>query len=50
VRKKYNEKSFGAGAKREIMDLAPKYINLSVEKVAKITLEEMQKISDELGL
>ena len=50
IMKKYNEKSFGAGAKREIMDLAPKYINLSVEKVAKITLEEMQKISDELGL
>ena len=50
IMKKYNEKSFGAGAKREIMDLAPKYINLSVEKVAKITLEEMQKISNELGL
>ena len=50
IMKKYNEKSFGAGAKREIINLAPKYINLSVEKVAKIALEEMQKISDELGL
>lgn len=50
IMKKYKEKSFGSGAKRDIMDLAPTYLNLSVEEVAGITLAAMQKIHEKLEL
>ncbi|MBI3335740.1 MAG: HDIG domain-containing protein [Candidatus Portnoybacteria bacterium] len=50
IMKKYKEKSFGAGAKREIMNLAPEYLGISLEELARITLEAMQGISTELGL
>ena len=50
IMKKYKEKSFGAGAKRDIMNLAPKHLNISVEELADITLQAMQQIHQELGL
>lgn len=50
IMKKYKEKSFGAGAKREIMNLAPTYLGISVEELAGITLQAMQGIHEELGL
>lgn len=50
IMKKYKEKSFGAGAKREIMNLAPEYLGISVEELADITLKAMQEIHEELGL
>lgn len=48
--KKYKEKSFGAGANRDIMDLSIQYLDMSVEELARITLEAMQGIHEELGL
>ena len=50
IMKKYKEKSFGAGAKREIMNLAPEYLGINVEELTGITLETMQGIHTELGL
>ena len=50
IMKKYKEKSFGAGAKREIMDLAPAYLQISVDELAGLTLAAMQQIHEELGL
>ncbi len=50
IMKKYKEKSFGAGAKREIMNLAPEYLGMSIEELADITLKAMQGIHEELGL
>lgn len=50
IMKKYKEKSFGAGAKREIMDLAPEYLGISVQELAQITLKAMQDIHDDLAL
>jgi len=47
---KFKEKSFAAGAKREIISLAPQYLGLSLEEIFSIALSAMQKISDELGL
>lgn len=50
IMKKYKEKSFGAGAKREIINLAQEYLAISVEELAQITLEAMQGIHEKLGL
>lgn len=50
IMKKYKEKSFGAGAKREIMDLSKEYLNMPVEELAAITLTAMQEIHEDLGL
>lgn len=50
IMKKFKEKSFGAGAKREIMELSPDYLNISVEELAGITLNAMQEIHEALGL
>ena len=50
IMKKYKEKSFGAGAKREIMDLAPEYLSIPIEELAALTLSAMQEIHNELGL
>lgn len=50
IMKKYKEKSFGAGAKREIMNLAHEYLNMSVEELAQRTLVAMQAIARDLGL
>ncbi len=50
IMKKYKEKSFGAGAKREIMNLCQEYLNISVQELAQITLTAMQAIAPDLGL
>jgi len=50
IMRKYKEKSFGAGAKREIINKVQEYLGISVEELAKICLEAMQGISDQLGL
>jgi len=50
IMKKFKEKSFGAGAKREIMELAPEYLGMSVEELAGLTLKAMQGIHAELEL
>jgi len=47
---KFKEKSFAAGAKREIISLAPQYLNLSLEEIFEIALTAMQEIADQLGL
>lgn len=47
---KFKEKSFAAGAKREIISLAPQYLGLSLEEIFQLALEAMQEIADDLGL
>lgn len=48
--RKWKEKSFAAGAKREIMEKCQEYLGISVEELASICLAAMQGISGELGL
>ena len=50
ILKKFNEKNFAAGANREQITSGIKELNLSLEEFAKISLQAMQGISDELGL
>lgn len=47
---KFKEKSFASGAKREIINLAPQYLNLSLEEIFQLALQAMQEIDTELGL
>jgi putative nucleotidyltransferase with HDIG domain len=47
---KFKEKNFAAGAKREIINLAPQFLGLSLEEIFEIALKSMQEISDDLGL
>jgi len=49
VLNRFKEKSFARGANREVI-AACSEIGLSLEEFAKINLEAMQKIADELGL
>jgi len=44
------EKSFARGVNREIINLTPAYIGISVEELAGIALSAMQGIHEELGL
>ncbi|MFN7088260.1 MAG: HDIG domain-containing metalloprotein [Candidatus Paceibacteria bacterium] len=44
------EKAFARGVNREIINLTPSYIGISVEELAKIALNAMQEIHEELGL
>lgn len=48
--KKFGNKSFAAGASREIMKKSEELLNISVEEMIKMCLESMQGISGELGL
>lgn len=50
IMKKYGEKSFGAGAKREIINKCQEYLGISIEELATTCLKAMQEISDDLGL
>jgi len=50
VMKKFKNKSFAAGVDREVVKLVEPWLGISVEELVDICLEEMNKISDELGL
>lgn len=50
VMRKFKEKSFAAGAKREIMSRCQEFLGISVQELAEICLRAMQGISLELGL
>lgn len=50
VMKKFPEKSFAAGAKREQILACERELNISLDEFVGIALEAMQGISDELGL
>lgn len=50
VLRRFKEKSFAKGTRREDIALCQEKIGLSLEEFVKISLEAMQKISGELGL
>lgn len=50
VMKKYKEKSFAAGARRDQIIACEKELKIPLEEFVKIALEAMQEISDTLGL
>ena len=50
VMKKFKNKSFAAGVDREIVKQVEPLLGIKVEELVEICLEEMNKISDELGL
>ncbi len=49
IRKKFREKSFAAGSKRENIMLVEK-LNISLERAFELALEGMFEVKDELGL
>lgn len=50
VMKKFPEKNFAAGAKREQIQACEEELNIPVEEFVALALRSMQKISGELGL
>lgn len=48
--KRFKEKAFAKGAKREIIAKCQEYLNLSLEQFSRIGLTAMQDISEALGL
>ena len=44
------EKSFARGVNREIINLTPEYIGVSVKELARVALGAMREIHEELGL
>lgn len=48
--KKYKDKSFAAGARRDIIATVEPYLGMTVEQLAGICLKAMQEIHEELGL
>ncbi len=44
------EKSFAKGVNRDIINLTPSYVGISVAELAQIALNAMQEIHEELGL
>lgn len=50
VQKKFGQKAFAAGANRESIMLCESKLDISLKDFIEITLQAMQKISDELGL
>lgn len=50
VLKRFKEKAFAKGVNREIISESEEYLGLSLEEFIGITLDSMQKISNELGL
>jgi len=50
ILKRFKEKAFAKGVKREIISEAEEYLGLSLKEFIEITLNSMQKISKELGL
>ena len=50
VLKRFKEKAFAKGAKREIIAQCQEYLGLSLEEFIGIVLSSMQEISQDLGL
>lgn len=50
VLRRFKEKSFAKGAKREVIKKCQEYLNLSLEEFVNIVLSAMGKIADQLGL
>lgn len=50
VKKRFNEKSFAKGARRDTIQLCEDKLNIPLEKFIQITLEAMQGIADDLEL
>ncbi len=50
VLKKFKQKSFAAGVKREIILLCKEYINMELPELVEISLRAMQAHADEIGL
>lgn len=50
VLRRFREKSFAAGTRREDIVLCSEKLGLTLEEFVKISLEAMQKISNDLGL
>jgi len=50
IMKKWNQKSFAAGANRSQIELCDKELGIKLEKFIQIALEAMQKIAPDLGL
>lgn len=50
VLRRFKEKSFAAGTRRDDIVLCQEKLGLSLEEFVKISLEAMQKISNDLGL
>ncbi len=50
VLKKFKQKSFAAGVKREIILLCKEYINLELEELVEIALNAMKANAEEIGL
>jgi predicted hydrolase (HD superfamily) len=48
--KKFKEKSFAKGAKRENILLCENDLNIKLEEFIGMALEAMQKVSDTIGL
>lgn len=48
--KKYKDKGFAAGARRDIIDTVEPNLGLTVEELAEICLQAMQEIHEALGL
>jgi len=48
--KKFPDKRFAAGTRREEIKMCQDKLNLSLEEFVKICLEAMKKISSDLGL
>jgi hypothetical protein len=50
ILKRFKEKAFAKGVNRELINLTPQYLGISLEELTEIALKAMQEISKELEL
>ncbi len=50
VKKKWKEKGFAAGVKREVIEEGAKSLGLELDRVIEETIKAMQKVAEEIGL
>jgi predicted hydrolase (HD superfamily) len=50
ILKRFKEKAFAKGVDRELINLTPQYLGISLEELTEIALKAMQEISKELEL
>jgi len=50
VKKKWKQKSFAAGVKREVIEEGAEKLGLDLDKVIEETIKGMQKVAEEIGL